>query len=207
MKKLELQDTTLIGSWEEVLGIPASSITRNDKDTEKLDGLIVRGYETKFAGGTNENGERYSKDCIDDFITRYFVGNGLNMPVDIQHIQDIDHLAGRVIYIESNATGFYFVAYIPKTFKNYAVLRDLLRNGIIQGFSKMGWATDYEYKYKKDGTFDYLLIKKMEIVAMSLVATPANAIAFEKVSEVADGLRFEKKEDEKRESGIEDMFN
>ena len=110
------------------------------------------------------------------------------------------------MYIESNEVGFYFVAYIPRTFKNYAVLRDLLRNGIIQGFSKMGWATDYEYKYKKDGSFDYMLIKRMEIIAMSLVAVPANAIGFEKVSEIVQyGLRFEKKE--KRESGIDYMFN
>jgi len=206
MERIKLQDTTLIGNWEEVQGVPAFTITKNDKDTEKLDGLIIKGYETKF-GGTNENGERYTKDCIDDFITRYFVGNGLNMPVDIQHVQDLDHLAGRVIYIESNEVGFYFVAYVPRTFKNYTVLRDLLRNGILQGFSKMGWATDYEYKYKGDGTFDYMLIKRMEIVAMSLVAVPANAIAFEKVAEtVQDGLRFEKKKD-KRESGIDDMFN
>lgn len=206
MERIKLQDTTLIGNWEEVQGVPASTITKNDKDVEKLDGIIVKGYETKFAGGTNENGERYSKDCIDDFINRYFVGNGLNMPVDIQHIQDLDHLAGRVLYIESNEVGFYFVAYIPRTFKNYAVLRDLLRNGIIQGFSKMGWATDYEYKYKNDGSFDYMLIKRMEIIAMSLVAVPANAIGFEKVSEtVQDGLRFEKKES--RESGIDYMFN
>ena len=70
----------------------------------------------------------------------------------------------------------------------------------------MGWATDYEYKYKKDGSFDYMLVKRMEIIAMSLVSVPANAIGFEKVSEtVQDGLRFEKKE--KRESGIDYMFN
>ena len=206
MERIKLQDTTLIGNWEEVQGVPASTITKNDKDVEKLDGIIVKGYETKFAGGTNENKERYSKGCIDDFINRYFVGNGLNMPVDILHIQNLDHLAGRVLYIESNEVGFYFVTYIPRTFKNYTVLRDLLRNGIIQGFSKMGWATDYEYKYKKDGSFDYMLIKRMEIISISLVAVPANAIGFEKVSEtVQDGLRFEKKE--RRESGIDYMFN
>ena len=51
-----------------------------------------------------------------------------------------------------------------------------------------------------------MLVKRMEIIAMSLVAVPANAIGFEKVSEtVQDGLRFEKKE--KRESGIDYMFN
>ena len=56
MERIKLQDTTLIGNWEEVQGVPASTITKNDKDVEKLDGIIVKGYETKFAGGTNENG-------------------------------------------------------------------------------------------------------------------------------------------------------
>lgn len=208
MERIRLQDTTLIGNWEEVQGVNASAITNNSADLDTLDGLIIKGYETKF-GGTNENGERYTKDCIDEFIQRYFVGNGLNMPVDIQHKDDIDHLCGRVLYIESNSTGFYFVAYVPRSFKNYEVLKGLLKNGIIQGFSKQGWATDYEYKYKENGEYDYTLIKRMEIVSMSLVAVPANGNAFEKTAEVVkDATRFQKiAEPQDDESGIDYMFN
>lgn len=206
MERIKINDTTLIGNWEEVQGIKASAVTKNDADLDTLDGLVIKGYETKFAGGTNENGERYSKDCIDEFIERYFVGNGLNMPVDIQHKDDLDHLCGRVLYVESNATGFYFVAYVPRTFKNYEVLKGLLKNGIIQGFSKCGWATDYEYKYDENGEYKYTLIKRMEIVSMSLVAVPANGNAFEKTSEtVKDATRF--KNTKKRASGIDYMFN
>lgn len=208
MERIRLQDTTLIGNWEEVQGVNASAITNNSADLDTLDGLIIKGYETKF-GGTNENGERYTKDCIDEFIQRYFVGNGLNMPVDIQHKDDIDHLCGRVLYIESNSTGFYFVAYVPRSFKNYEVLKGLLKNGIIQGFSKQGWATDYEYKYKENGEYDYTLIKRMEIISMSLVAVPANGNAFEKTAEVVkDATRFQKiAEPQDDESGIDYMFN
>lgn len=199
-KKINIFDNVLIGEWEEVKNIEASTITKNDKDTEKLNGLILKGYETKFANNTNENGERYTKECLDEFINRYFIGNGLNMPVTIQHRDDIDSLAGRVIYAEVNTTGFYFVAYIPKSYYRYGQVRTLLQEGILQGFSKEGWASDYEFIYKKNGEFDYMLIKKMEIVSMSIVATPANAVTFEQMKEVANGLRFENKtiEDNKK---------
>lgn len=188
-RKINIFDNVLIGSWEEVQSISASTITKNDKDNEKLDGLILKGYETKF-GKTNENGERYSKECLDAFIDKYYLKNKLNMPVTIQHGYDVDSLAGRVIYIESNSTGLYFVAYIPKTYVRYEQVKNLLTNGILQGFSKEGWATDYEYKYKQDGSFDYMLVKSIEVTAMSVVSTPANAVAFETMKEIADGLRF-----------------
>lgn len=207
MNKIAIQNATLIGDWDEVQGVQASTITKNDSDTDMLDGILVRGYETKF-GETNENGERYANGAIDDFIERYFVAHNLNLPVDIQHMQDLDHLAGRVIYAESNSTGFYFVAYIPSTFKNYAVVRDLLKNGILQGFSKCGWATDYEWRTDENGN-DYMQINKIDIVSVSLVATPANAVPFEKTQEVQNALRFkaENKAKDEAGNGIDYMFN
>ena len=69
-KKLVVKDAVLIGDWEEVNGIPLSKITKNDKDTAKLDGLIIKGYETKF-NVTNENGERYAPNCLDKFVQQY----------------------------------------------------------------------------------------------------------------------------------------
>lgn len=196
MKPKQLtQDATLLGKWEEVSGIPASSITKNEEDTEALDGLLVYGYETKFSEGTNTNGERYAKDAIDKFIQSYFVEKKLNMPVDVEHDPRPEWLAGRIIYIESNGTGFYYVAYIPKTFMHYEALKGMLANKVLQGFSKCGWATDYEAKYKEDGTFDYELIKEIEIVRMSIVSTPANGVAFEKVKEIQNATRFTKVED------------
>lgn len=207
MNKIAIQNATLIGDWDEVQGVQASTITKNDKDTDMLDGMLLRGYETKF-GETNENGERYAKGAIDDFIERYFVARNLNLPVDIQHMQDIDHLAGRVIYAESNSTGFYFVAYIPRTFKNYTVVRDLLKNGILQGFSKCGWATDYEWRTDENGN-EYMQINKVDVVSVSLVATPANAVPFERMQEVQNGLRFKaaNKPSNREMNQLDDMFN
>lgn len=179
MKERKLiKDTTLIGSWEEVQNLPLSAITKKDTDTTKLDGLVIRGYETKF-GNTNENGERYAPGCLDKFIQDYFIDNGLNMVVDVQHGYAIDDQVGRVIYLETNTVGFYFVAYVPRTVRRFEQVRDLLREGILQGFSKCGWATDWEWRYTPDGDLDYMLINEMSIVSVSLVTSPANAVAFD----------------------------
>lgn len=180
-KKLQITDGVQIGSWEEVRDLELSTITKRDTDTAKLDGLVIKGYETKF-GKTNGNGEQYAPGCLDEFIQSYFVDNGLNMVVDVQHGWEVDDQVGRVIYLETNTTGFYFVAYIPRTVRRFEQIRDLLREGILQGFSKMGWASDYDWERDKEGN-EYVLIKKMEIISVSLVTSPANAIPFEAMGE------------------------
>ena len=156
-KKRLVRDGVLLGDWQEVSGLQLSSVTKKDTDTAMLDGLIIKGYETKF-NVTNENGERYAPNCLDKFVQQYFVDHELNMVVDLQHNWDIDSQIGRVIYLEVNTVGFYFVAYVPRSVARYEQVKALLREGILQGFSKMGWATDYEYRYTRDGEFDYVEI-------------------------------------------------
>lgn len=189
-KKRFVRDGVLLGDWQEVSGLPLSSVTKKETDTATLDGLIIKGYETKF-NVTNENGERYAPNCLDKFVQQYFVDHELNMVVDLQHGLDIDDQIGRVIYLEVNTVGFYFVAYIPRTIARYEQVKALLREGILQGFSKMGWATDYEYRYTRDGDFDYVEIKEFQLCSVSLVTMPANAIPFEAIGEpIRDGLQF-----------------
>lgn len=206
MKKkfIKIENTTLIGEWEEVEQIKASTITKNEGDTEVLDGLIVKGYEMKF-GQKNENEEIYRKDCFDKFINSYFVENKLNIPVDIQHRSDQLNLAGRVIYAEVNNVGLYFVAYIPKTYIYYNVVKNNLKEKILQGFSKCGYATDYEYLWNEDGSFKAIDIKEMALLSVSLVATPANSIKFENVQEIQNATRFKNKT--KTENKLKRMFN
>jgi HK97 family phage prohead protease len=181
MKKIKIHDTTLIGNWEEVQDVELSTITKRDTDTKRLNGLVIKGYETKFSK-VNENGERYEPGCLDEFIQSYFIDNGLNMVVDVQHGWAIDDQVGRVVYLETNTVGFYFVAYIPRTVARYEQIKNLLQEGILQGFSKCGWASDWEWERGRDGE-DIFVVKKMDIVSVSLVTSPANAIAFEGVGE------------------------
>lgn len=180
-ERIKIQDTTLIGKWDEVQDYELSKVTKKDTDTQKLNGLVIRGYETKFSK-VNENGERYEPGCLDEFIQSYFIDNGLNMVVDVQHGWGIDDQVGRVVYLETNTVGFYFVAYIPRTVARYEQIKNLLQEGILQGFSKCGWASDWEWERGRDGE-DVFVVKKMDIVSVSLVTSPANAIAFEGVGE------------------------
>lgn len=178
-----IRNAVKIGDWEEVKSIPVSTITKRDTDTALLNGLIIKGYEMEW-DKTNGNYERYEKTAFDKFIQEYFVDRGFNLPVDIQHYDWIEALAGRVIYAEINTRGFYYVVYIPRTYVHYEIVLNLLREGILQGFSKMGYATDWKWVWDEEtGDFDYELIKEFKLLSVSLVTTPANGIPFERLQE------------------------
>ena len=206
MERLIIKDTTKINDLKEVDNIQLSTITKVDTDIEMLSGMIISGFEMKF-GKVNENREMFEPTCIDDYMQDYFVKNKLNVPVTLLHCGDFFHLVGRVLVVQTSTTGFYFVVYIPKTEVLYSQIRDKIKEGILQGFSKEGWADDYEAKYTKDGAFDYIIVKKMTIVNLSIVSTPANGVKFEKVKETMDirnTTSFVKIED--KEKGIEDLL-
>lgn len=180
-----IRNAVKIGDWEEVKAIPVSTITKRDDDTSLLDGLIVKGYEMEW-GKTNENGERYEKEAFDKFIQEYFIDKGFNLPSDIEHAGDYnpEWIAGRVIYAEINSRGFYYVVYIPHTYMHYETVLNLLKEGILQGFSKMGYATDWKYVWNEEtGDLEYELIKEFKLLKVSLVTTPANGIPFERLQE------------------------
>lgn len=205
-----VRDAVLLGDWQETTDIPTETLRKWSNDPDQLDGLILKGYEMKW-GVTNENGEQYAEGAFNNFIQDYFVERGLNMPVDINHQgwHDWRAYCGRVLYIETNSVGFYFVVYVPRTFAYYEDLRNMLRNGIIQGFSKEGFATDWEYRYKEDGTFDYELIKEIAVVSVSLVCTPANGIAFERMQEIKNALIYRNKVKNNPQGGksLAELFN
>lgn len=207
-----VREQVLLGDWEETQKIPTEQLRKWTDEPDKLNGLILKGYEMKF-GQTNENGEQYDKTAFDDFIKQYFVEGKLNMPVDINHNgwHDWRSYCGRVLYIEVNSVGFYFVVYIPATYPEYDRLKWMLQNGIVQGFSKEGFVNwgDSEYKWKDDGSFDYELIHKIAVVSVSLVCTPANGISFEQMREIQNALKFKNKLAQENASGstLAAMFN
>lgn len=206
MDKLKIENSSFFQSWEEVSDIPASTITKNDQDNENLNGLIIKGYEMKFAA-INENREKYDPGCFDEFIQRYFIDHELNMVVSLQHSQDVDNLCGRVLYLEINTVGCYFIVYIPATYIKYEMVKNLLKEGILQGLSKEGYTTDYNYVYTEDGDFDYLQINKMDICSVSLVSQPANGIKFEaiKETEIKNNLNYVNNLP-KEENDVEKLF-
>lgn len=207
--KMFVSDGVLIGSWEEVAGVKMETVTKKSGDDAVLDGLIIKGYETKF-GVTNENGERYAPNCLDKFVQEYFVDHKLNMVLDVQHGLGVDDQIGRVVYLEVNTVGFYFVAYVPRSVPRYEQIKALLKEGILQGFSKCGWASEYEYHYKENGEFDFIEYKEFRLMSVSLVTMPANPIPFEAVGEtVRNELSFVNRldEDEKPTQRKKSIFN
>ena len=82
----------------------------------------------------------------------------------------------------------------------------MIEEGLLQGLSKEGWATDYEYIWKKDGSFDYMQINKMEIIGVSLVACPANGETLERAEEIKNATRFKKLENKNNTNNIDDLF-
>ena len=206
-EKRIVRDSVLIGEWKDVQDLPLSSITKRADDVEKLDGLVIKGYEMKW-GATNENGERYAQGAFDDFINNYYIKNGLNVVVDVQHDERPEWLCGRLLYIETNTVGFYLVAYIPRTEQAFEAVKSKLKNGLLQGFSKCGYVNEGRCMYKQDGTFDYYQIDKMSLLSVSLVATPANGVPFEGVGEVKNRLEYvNKTAHEVEEGAMNKMFN
>ena len=198
MKKIEIRNQILLEKFAEVDGSKASEITQDLTDTRVLSGLILTGYEHRHSNKANENQEVFGANCLDKFIEDYFVANGLNMPLSVFHNgNDFETAAGVVLKIENNTIGYKFTAYVPKTFKNYENLKNLLEIGYIQGFSKFGWATSYDYIYNTDGSFSHVRIDEMIIVNISLVACPANSEKFEKIVENAMKFQNENKNDVK----------
>lgn len=216
-----IREAVLLGDWQEVQGVDAQTI-KPELSPEKLDGLIIKGYEMKF-GKTNENGEQYEKTAFDEFIKRYFVDGKMNMPVDVNHSGEASRFGycGRVLYIEVNSVGFYFAVYIPRLydvekpeigeFPYYRELRAKLKYGIVQGFSKEGFVDydDYDLVWNEDGTFDHEVIRKMSVVSVSLVCTPANGLPFEQMRETRNALYFQNKTEETHSGKrtLAEMFN
>lgn len=204
-----VRDTVLIGSWEDTQKIPTETLRKWTNEPDKLDGLIIKGYEMKW-NETNENQERYDDTAFADFIQSYFVDKGFNMPVDINHegYHNWTAYCGRVLYIETNTVGFYFVIYVPRTYPEYNRLIWALQNGIIQGFSKEGYVdgNDYDPIFNEDGSFAYEQIHKIRVVSVSLVATPANGIPFEQMRVTTNALIFEDKRENKTDNPTKEDF-
>ena len=205
-EKRIVRDSVLIGEWKDVQDLPLSSITKRADHVEKLDGLNIKGYEMKW-GATNENGERYAQGAFDDFINNYYIKNGLNVVVDVQHDPRPEWLCGRLLYIETNTVGFYLVAYIPRTEQAFEAVKSKLQNGLLQGFSKYGFVDDGHYVFKDNGKVDYFQIDKIRLFAASLVATPANGVPFDGVGEAKHRLEYVNKTHEVEEGAMNKMFN
>ena len=203
-KRPYIQDEVLMGDWSDVKDIPAETLKKWTNDPDSLHGLIFKGYEMKW-GAVNTNGEKYEQGAFKKFIEEYFVAHKLNMPVTIEHSWSPDHIVGRVLYIETNSTGFYFVAYVPESCPNFARVKWLAQEGLIQGFSKEGYVTDGEWLQDKNGEW-YIDIKEIMMTRVSLVCTPANGISFESIKTTNAVTYVDKTNQERKDSVLKTLI-
>lgn len=190
-----IRNGIMLGEWSDVKDIPAENLKKWSNDPDKLRGMIFKGYEMKW-GALNTNGELYDETAFDKFIEDYFVKKGFNMPVTIEHSDDPEWLAGRVLYIERNSVGFYFVVYVPETCPRYAWIKWAVEEGLIQGLSKEGFYVDCEWKQADENDWDswYVHIHELMMTRVSLVYTPANGVKFESTKETKNAVVFKKPE-------------
>lgn len=194
-KKQELAENTIrnsvmLGEWSDVKDIPSENLKKWTNDPEKLHGLIFKGYEMKW-GAVNTNGEMYDEKAFDKFIEDYFVQKGFNMPVTIEHSYDPQWIAGRVLYIERNSVGFYFVVYIPDTYAHYEQVKWMAEEGLLQGLSKEGFYVDCDWEQTDKGEW-YVQVHELIMSRISLVCTPANGVKFESMKETKNAVVFRK---------------
>lgn len=190
-----IKNAVMLGEWADVKDIPSENLKKWTNDPDKLHGLIFKGYEMKW-GAINTNGETYDETAFDTFIEDYFVQKGFNMPVSIEHSEDPEWIAGRVLYIERNSVGFYFVVYIPDTYKNYAQVKWMVEEGLLQGLSKEGYFIDYDWEQEDENDWNswYIRVHELMMSRVSLVCTPANGVKFESAKETKNAVKFKKPE-------------
>ncbi len=145
-----------------------------EKSEERQDGnFVIGGYVRKFAN-INENGEKFLKTAYDRFIERYYETNKLNIPVDVMHGGDIFSICGKVITLERvDTVGIWCEIEISKNAIYFEKIKGLIQDGILQGLSDYGWATDYEPKYLSDGTFSHYVVKEQNLIRVSIVDSPS----------------------------------
>ena len=151
-------------------------------------GIEVSGEVTNFSA-VNFNGLKFDKKSYDECIREYFEKNELNIPIDLMHQRDMQHLAGVARKFVKKTDSVQVVAFIPKGVYFYNLIKLLIDNGVLQGFSNMGYMTDWEY----DRETDACIVKSFQLISISLVDVPADT-AGKFVSNATDfeGFNFTK---------------
>lgn len=167
-----------------------------DDGSEK--GIEVKGYLTKF-GETNFNGYNFEKKSYDQCINDYFEKNDLNIPIDLMHMRDALHLAGVCNKFQKKNDGVEITAFIPKGVYFYNLIKILIDNGILQGFSNYGFISDYDF----DRTSDSLIVKAFQLISISLVDVPADTFGkFATQNTIFEGFEKPQLQETKNELNI-----
>lgn len=139
---------------------------------EPTEGGMVVTARLKVWGKQNLNNETYEPTAYDDFIKNYYERGGLNMPLTVQHGNRVEDIIGRILAIDKDEEGLTVKAQIMDGLPMSETVKALIKAGVLQGMSDEGFADDYDYTAEEG-----FRIKHAAMLAVSLVATPAEAVA------------------------------
>lgn len=142
---------------------------RKNPDGEEV-GFTLSGLLTRF-DSINENDQQWQSTAYDEGLQNYFEKNNLFVPLDLQHERDIRSLAGRLESLEKTEEGILIEAYVPRGVYYYNLIKTLLDNHILQGFSNYGYVT------RGHITDDVLHVEGFQLISASLVDVPADTAA------------------------------
>jgi len=180
--------------------IKSSTLIKNVKSLPNS--IVIEGYETVH-NKTNYNGQRYAANAFEKWINEYFIQHNFNMPLTLQHQDDIMHIIGYIDTIEQRKEGLYIKAVIPSGIANFEHIQTLLKHNILNGFSKTGWVVKSSQQQDPETKEIYRLIEEIELIDISLVTIPANAQPI--TSKTEEKLNFINKVDEDKEKNLKNM--
>lgn len=160
-------------------------------------GIRLRGRLTTF-DMVNVNDMAFKLDSYDKFVDGYYQANGLNVPVCLQHDDtDVRNLCGIVEEMKKTEEGVDIVVNVPKGVYYYNLIKLLIDNGVLQGFSNCGAVMDADTN--EEGS---LVIKDFALLHVALVTIPADTGAKLVRNTIFNG--FGKREDKKEEKKIKE---
>ena len=163
MKKIKVQNYAAFSSIEN--GEKKYKIITSEDGQER--GIEVKGMVTSFLD-ENFNEMKFDKTAYDKCISEYFEKNNLNIPIDLMHVRDGFHLLGVCTKFKKTSSGVEIVAFIPKGVYFYGLVKTLIENDVLQGFSNMGFITNYSFEE------DTLIVEEFQLISISLVDVPAD---------------------------------
>lgn len=185
---------------KDILKISNGFFFENTKEVRE--GLMLDGYFKRW-DSVNENGESYAKDSYDKFINHYFVKNKLNVPINLMHGSGFGDLAGKIVNMKKDPYGIFIQTLISRHAVHFENIKGLIDDGILQGFSDEGFATDFELIKNEKKEITHVNVLEAMLTKVSLVDMPAEGSAQFQIANATKFIGFEdlNKKEEKSKDG------
>lgn len=150
-----------------------------DTTEDITDGLKICA-KLKAWNTTNLNGFNFDKTSYDEFIADYYEKHGYRVPLTLMHGHSFADIVGEVTLLDNREDGLHCEAVIYADYPQFGWVAKLVKSRILGGVSDDGFFSEYS----EDAETGAILVKKAQIMNVSLVTTPAEPLA--KVEEMAN---------------------